>query len=105
MPFFTLSEDGGVLTITLNNPFELNDFRSSTFRDALYEAVRDHDHPRVVLDIGASDYLSSSGVTTLVGLKRRVEAQNGTLVLTHVHAVVLNLLRVMKLTQYFTIED
>jgi anti-sigma B factor antagonist len=105
MSSFQTRDEADVLVVTLDNPAELNDFRTDTFRDALYETVQHKDVPRLVLDLGAADYLSSSGVAILVGLKRRAEARNGKLVLARVQPIVQDLLRIMKLTPYFTIAN
>jgi anti-sigma B factor antagonist len=103
MSLFQTREENGVLIVTLDNPVALNDFRSNTFREALYELVQSRNAPRVVVDLSAIDYLSSSGIAVLVGLKRRVELQNGKLVLCRVQPLVCDLLGVMRLNQYFTI--
>jgi len=96
------TRDGSdALIIVLDDPAALNDFRSNTLRDSLYAQVETIDPPHVALDLGAIDYLSSSGVAVLVGLKRRVNGRQGKLVLYKVRPVVLDLLRMMKLTQYF----
>jgi anti-sigma B factor antagonist len=99
----TTSEDGGVLVITFDDIAALNDGRSDGFRQAIYEIVQSRQRPLIGADMGPIDYLSSSGVALLVGLKRRVDAQNGTLVLYHLHPYVQDVLRVTKLTQLFTI--
>jgi anti-sigma B factor antagonist len=101
MSSFQTRDESDVLVITLEDAAALNDFRANTFREALYEAVQLHESPRVVLDMGVADYLSSSGVAILVGLKRRVDGRSGQLILARVHPVVQDLLRIMKLTQYF----
>ena len=101
MPSFSTRDDAGVLIVTLDDATELNDFRTNAFRDALYALVEPLTRPRVALDLGTTDYLSSSGIAILVGLKRRVEAHGGKLVLARVHPAVENLLGIMKLTQYF----
>ena len=93
------------LVITLDDATGLNDFRSSTFRDSLYEVVLALDHPRVAFNLKAVDYLSSSGVAILVGLKRRIDQKQGKLVLFGVQPVVHDLLRIMKLNQYFDFAD
>jgi len=100
-PFQTREETDG-LVVSLDNPVALNDFRSNTFREALYHLVQSRNDPRIVLDLAAIDYLSSSGVAILVGLKRRIDLQNGKLVLCRVQPLVCDLLRVMRLNQYFT---
>jgi anti-sigma B factor antagonist len=99
----TTSEEGGVLVISFDDPNAMNDGRSDSFRQAVYELVQAREHPLVAADLGAVDYLSSSGVALLVGLKRRVEAQNGKLVLHSLQPYVHDVLRITKLTQLLTI--
>lgn len=99
----TSSEEAGVLVITFDDPQGLNDGRSDAFRLALYELVEDLEQPRVAADLGPVDYLSSSGVAILVGLKRRVDAKQGKLVLFQLHPYVQDVLRITKLVQFFTI--
>jgi anti-anti-sigma factor len=98
---FQVREVPDGLIITLDSPVTLNDFRSSTLREALYQFVLSRNEPRIVVDLSAIDYLSSSGVAILVGLKRRVDLQHGKLVLCRVQPLVYDLLRVMRLNQYF----
>src|SRR5262249_20501058 len=100
-PFQTRDASDGAV-ITLDSPVTLNGFRSSAFRESLYQFVQSQVVPRVVLDLSAIDYLSSSGVAILVGLKRRIDQQRGKLVLCRVQPLVCDLLRVMRLNQYFT---
>jgi anti-sigma B factor antagonist len=100
-PFQTREVPDGLI-ITFDSPVPLNDFRSGTFREALYELILARTEPRVIVDLSAIDYLSSSGVAILVGLKRRVDQKNGKLVLCRVQPLVCDLLRVMRLNQYFT---
>jgi anti-sigma B factor antagonist len=99
----TTSEEDGVLLITFDDPNALNDGRSDSFRQSIYEIVQSLQRPRVAADFGPVDYLSSSGVALLVGLKRRVDAQNGTLVLFQMQPYVKDVLKVMKLLQLFTV--
>jgi anti-anti-sigma factor len=101
----TTSEEGGVLILTFDDPNGLNDGRSDAFRQSVYELVLSRQQPKVAADLGPVDYLSSSGVAVLVGLKRRVDSQNGRLVLFQLHPYVHDVLRVTKLTQYFTIAN
>ena len=105
MSAFRTREDPDGLVITLDDPSGLNDFRSSAFRDSLYQTVESRESPRVAFNLKAVDYLSSSGVAILVGLKRRIDSKQGQLVLFNVQPVVFDLLRIMKLTQYFNFAD
>jgi anti-sigma B factor antagonist len=101
----TVREEPDVLVIGVDDASALNDFRSNAFRDTLYEAVQSHEGNRVALDLGRVDFLSSSGVAILVGLKRRLDAKQGKLVLFGVQPVVHDLLRVTRLIQYFAFAE
>ncbi len=61
--------------------------------------------PLLAVDLAKVDYLSSSGVAILVGLKRRVETKGGKIVIFHVQPIVRDLLAVMKLDRFFIISD
>lgn len=102
MSSFSVREEPEALVISIDEPGALNDFRSNAFRDSLYETVVANPIPRVALDVSLVDFLSSSGVAILVGLKRRVDGQKGKLVIFGVQPVVQDLLRITRLTQYFT---
>lgn len=103
MSSFSVKEEPDALVITVNDSAVLNDFRSNTFRDAIYETVESNDRRNIVLSLGAVDFLSSSGVAILVGLKRRIDSRQGKLVLCAMQPIVFDLLKVIRLTQYFTI--
>jgi anti-sigma B factor antagonist len=105
MSTFSTREESDILSIIFESPAGLNDFRNSPLRDSLYELIQTREEPRISLDMAKVDYLSSSGVAILVGLKRRIETRNGKLVLLHVQPIVRDLLQVMKLDRYFTLVE
>ncbi len=105
MSSFTAREDADVVIVRFDNSSGLNDFRNNALRESLYEMVAARNEPRFAVDLQRIDYLSSSGVAILVGLKRRVEAKSGKIYLFRVQPVVFDLLAVMKLDQYFSIVD
>ena len=98
-------DEGGVLILTLEETAGVNDGQSDVYRQKVYEAVEDLTRPRVAVDLGPLDFLSSSGVALLIGLRRRVAASGGTLVLFRLHPYVQDLLRVMKISPLFRIAD
>lgn len=102
--FSTRPESDGLI-VTFETASSLNDFRNNALRDSLYELVDQQGEPRFALDLEKVDYLSSSGVAILVGLKRRVETKGGKIVLYHVQPIVSDLLAVMKLDRFFLIRD
>jgi anti-sigma B factor antagonist len=105
MSAFSTRDESDALIIIFDNAAGLNDFRNNALRDAIYELVQNRQEPRVALDLLKVDYLSSSAVAILVGLKRRVDTRNGKMVLFHVQPIVRDLLKVMKLDRYFPFAD
>src|ERR1700677_5346191 len=100
MSSFSSRPDSGVQVVTFESAGGLNDFRNSTLREGLYELVANLNDPMLAVDLGNVDYLSSSGVAILVGLKRRVETKGGKIVIFHVQPIVRDLLSVMKLDRF-----
>jgi anti-sigma B factor antagonist len=103
MSTFTTRDDSGVLVVAFTDASGLNDFRNTPLRDALFELVRERPTPCAALDMRKVDYLSSSGVAILVGFKRKLETQDGKVVLFRLQPAVHDLLKVMKLDRYFPI--
>jgi anti-sigma B factor antagonist len=103
--FSARPDSGGIQVVNFDNAGGLNDFRNSALRDALYELVATNDEPLLAIDLSKVDYLSSSGVAILVGLKRRVETKGGKIVIYHVQPIVRDLLGVMKLDRFFIITE
>ncbi len=105
MSIFTTRDEEGALLVSFDDASGLNDFRNTPLRDALFEIIQEREDPRVAIDMDKVDYLSSSGVAILVGLKRRIETRNGKIVLFRLQSIVHDLLQVMKLDRYFVIVD
>jgi anti-sigma B factor antagonist len=105
MSAFSTRPESDALIVIFETASSLNDFRNNALRDSLYELVDQQGEPRFALDLEKVDYLSSSGVAILVGLKRRVETKGGKIVLYHVQPIVNDLLAVMKLDRFFLIRD
>jgi anti-sigma B factor antagonist len=105
MSSFSTRPDSDVQVVTFESAGGLNDFRNSALRDSLYELVANENDPMLAIDLAKVDYLSSSGVAILVGLKRRVETKGGKIVIFHVQPIVRDLLAVMKLDRFFTISE
>ena len=105
MSAFNTRVESDVLIVKFEAAAGLNDFRNNALRDALYELVQTRQDPLLAVNLQKVDYLSSSGVAILVGLKRRVDTHNGKIVFFNVQPVVRDLLAVMKLDRFFVIVD
>src|SRR5262249_8192397 len=84
MAAFTTRVESDDLIVKFEAAGSLNDFRNNALRDALYELVQNRPDPMLAVDLQKVDFLSSSGVAILVGLKRRVDTRNGKIVFFHV---------------------
>jgi anti-sigma B factor antagonist len=105
MSAFSTRTESDAVIVTFESAPSLNDFRNSALRDSLYELVQSRPEPLLAIDLQKVDFLSSSGVAILVGLKRRVDTRNGKIVFFHVQPVVRDLLGVMKLDRFFVLAD
>jgi anti-sigma B factor antagonist len=93
------------MVVTFETAAGLNDFRNNALRDSLYELVASHQPPRFAVDLAKVDYLSSSGVAILVGLKRRIDTKGGQMVIYHLQPIVRDLLGIMKLDRFFAVSE
>ncbi|MCG3126211.1 MAG: Anti-sigma-B factor antagonist [Phycisphaerae bacterium] len=79
------------------------DIRTSPeLHDALMRAVADRP-ARLVLDLAGVTYMDSSGVGTLVEIKRQLERNDGTLVLAALREQVKGLFEITRLDKFFKI--
>ncbi len=98
-----IRDEGGILRLTLDDPGAKNEGQAFAIRRSLYGAVESRDVPRVIVDLGAIDYITSTGIALLIGIKRRVESRGGKVVLCRLRDEVHELFRIMKLVQLFEI--
>ena len=103
MPPPNIRDRDGVMVLVLDDLATVNDGQSIAPRMAIYQTASEPDSPKVAIDLTAIDFLSSSGVAMLIGLKRRIEAKAGRLALFGLHPYVLDLFHVMKLMELFEI--
>ncbi len=79
------------------------DLRSSPrLRGALLELLEDRP-ARLIIDLVGVTYMDSSGVGTLVEIKRRVEQAGGKLVLIGMQQRVRSVFEITRLDRFFTI--
>lgn len=92
---------GEVIVIRLDAPGARDGGLVAADRDRLDAEVAAVDRPRVVVALDAMEYLTSTGISVLVGLKRRAEAAGGRLLLVGARAHVMELMRVTHLDRVF----
>ena len=105
MSSFSTRAESDVLVVKFETP------PASTIFGTMRSATRSTSSSRPIrrrsfaVDLAKVDYLSSSGVAILVGLKRRVETQGGKIVIYHSSRSCATCSAVMKLDRFFTIAD
>jgi stage II sporulation protein AA (anti-sigma F factor antagonist) len=97
------NEESGVLVLTFDDRERLNDCRTDEFLEEVIQTVEGRAQPRVAVDLGSIEYLSSSGLAVLVALQQQVSSQGGTLALFSVDPFVLDLLQAARLASVFRI--
>lgn len=81
------------------------DLRSSPdLRSTLLELI-DRAPGRVIVDLSGIAYMDSSGVGTLVEMKRRLERNGGRLILAALQPRVRSVFEITRLDKFFTIAD
>lgn len=81
------------------------DLRSSPELLSRLVEVSDALPPRVVVDLSAVSYVDSSGVGTLVQVKRRIDRKGGRIILSGLQPRVRSVFEITKLDKFFTITD
>lgn len=76
---------------------------SPAVRDALLKLIEDRPE-RLIVDLADVSYMDSSGVGTLVELKRRVERAGGKMVLSGLQQRVLSVFEITRLDRFFVIK-
>lgn len=105
MPAPNINDQGDLLIVALDDQTAINDSQADGYRKALYELVQDRPNIKLVIDLNTIEFLSSSGIALLIGLKRRVDSVKGQLVLARVQPYVLDVFKVMKILSLFTMSD
>ncbi len=79
------------------------DLHTSPELRELFQRVLAQGPRRVIVDLGGVPYMDSSGVGTLVELKRNVEREGGRLILAGLQPRVRSVLEITQLDKFFQI--
>lgn len=83
---------------------EVNLRTSPELHETLLEIIQTRP-ARIVLDLAGVDYMDSSGIGTLVEIKRRVDKYKGKFILASLRPRVRGLFEITRLEQFFTIAE
>jgi anti-sigma B factor antagonist len=88
--------------VTLNGEIDL---RTSPQLRNLFLSLLEENPPRIILDLAGVSYVDSSGVGTIVELKRRAMPHESKVVLVGLQPRVRSLFEITRLDKFFTITD
>ncbi len=94
---------GAVTVVRLRPARVVDDEATRAVFDPICGLVEEAGRKQLVLNLAASEYLSSLGLGRLVGLSRKVRAGNGRLALCHLSPAVEGSIETMHLKQLFDV--
>ena len=92
----------GRCTVRLDGDIDMS--TAPVLRKALLEVI-ETPVERLLIDLGGVGYIDSSGVGTIVELRRRIDRSGSDLVLTGLQERVRSVFEITKLDKFFTILD
>ena len=92
----------GAAIVALRGEIDLHS--SPGLRKVLLDYVQQKT-PRLIIDLSAVTYVDSSGVGTLVELKRKLDRQRGQVVLVGVQPRVKSVFEITQLDKFFEMKD
>lgn len=94
------SSEGGKTVVHVRGDVDMHS--SPQLRDGLLSLATQLDN-ELLIDLGGVSYMDSSGVGTMVFVKRQVERDGGRMVLIGLRARVRSVLEITRLEKFFTI--
>ena len=96
-PLLRVTVDRGRTTAAFTRPTPLTEETSADVSRAFDALVDGPEAPHLTLDLGAVEFVSSMGLSLLIGLNRRLQAKGGSLVVTNLHPTVRRVFVVTRL--------
>ena len=104
-PKFSSHVDRGSHVITIDGADTLDAYEVESLGDDIYKHLETLDAPKVVIDLGNVDHLSSAALGMLIALRAVVEKGGGVLCVANVSSDLQALLKMTKLHKVIKIYD
>ncbi len=101
---FDISDSDGVAIIRLNAR-ELDETKLQKLTLELGKVVEDPQRKRLVVDLGAVAFLTSTGIGAMIALQKKVKAGGGTLKLCGLNPNIRSLFTITQVDRLFDIQD
>ena len=97
----TTERDGNVLTMQMNG--DISGFEAEQW-GSLVEIELDEDVEKVILDCSGMKYISSAGLRVLLKIQKKMDLNDGELIVKNVAPTVMDILNVVGFADFLTIE-
>jgi anti-sigma B factor antagonist len=103
VPPITISEAKDVRVVEFTANKILDEASIKEIGDGVADLVDKQDHPRLLIDFGHVDHLSSAALGMLININSRIRAKNGMLRLTNIKPQIREVFVITKLDKLFKI--
>ncbi|MGL4511674.1 MAG: STAS domain-containing protein [Lacipirellulaceae bacterium] len=101
----TVTESKGVSVVTFNDSKIIDDQEIQELGQELYALVERDNRPKIVLNFGAVEFLSSAALGKLINFEKKAKGKKTALMLTNIRPEIYEVFAITKLTKLFTIKD
>ena len=102
-PVAVSQEKGGISAVEFTNNKILDEANIDAIQKTLNALVDEQAPPRILLDFGNVDHLSSAALGALININNRVRQKNGELRLANIKPQILEVFVITKLNKLFRI--
>lgn len=101
----SVRKQGNVSIVQFQDRKILEEITINQIGERLSELADSEPEPRLVLDFGAVEHLSSAALGMLITLNRQVVDRQGRLVLANIHPQIYEVFKITRLNKLFNIKD
>lgn len=101
----SLAESGDVTVVTFNDSKIIDDQSIQELGQELALLVERDDRPKIVVNFGAVEFLSSAALGKLISFEKKARTKKVKLILTNIRPEIYEVFAITKLTRLFTIKD
>lgn len=105
-----ISQDNGVnsmhhdtITVAINDDRMTQDTTIGSVYERIFGLIKEHSHINLIIDFTKVNYLSSSVLSKLISLHKKLKEKHGILCLCNINPVVLKIFELTQLDTYLNI--
>ncbi len=103
IPPVSVSSQKDVRVVEFTNNRILDEANIADIGQSLNALIDERDHPKMLLDFGSVDHLSSAALGMLINANKRIREKNGQLRLTNIKPQIFEVFVITKLNKLFKI--